>query len=134
MLFAGDIDLTSFGPLYAHRESDIDAFLTSIRRVAQRKPRMLVSSHKGVVTDDITGRLERYAAVVEERDAAILALLDTPRTLTGLAKEAPILGKQRYVPKLVRYFETTMIEKHLARRSIGGFRNRVPGTRQGGLR
>jgi len=52
---------------------------------------------------------------VEERDAAILALLEAPRTLAGLAEEAPILGKQRYVPKLVRYFETTMIEKHLAR-------------------
>ena len=110
-----DIDLATFGPWYGNRESDIDAFLTSIRRIAERRPRMIISSHKGVFTDDITGRLERYAGVVDERDAAILSLLDVPRTLAELVDKAPIYGKPAHTGKLMRHFESTMIDKHLER-------------------
>lgn len=110
-----DIDLAGFGPWYGHLESDIDAFLTSIRRVVERRPRMIISSHKGMFTEDITGRLERYAAVVDKRDAAILSLLDAPRTLTELVDMAPIYGKHAHASKLMYNFESTMVDKHLER-------------------
>jgi len=46
VLLSFDIDLTSFGPWYGHRESDIEQFKTSIRRVMALQPQVIVSSHK----------------------------------------------------------------------------------------
>jgi len=110
-----DIDLTAFGPWYGHRESDIDAMLAAIELVRGLKPRVLVSSHKGIVIDDIDGRLERYAAIVEQRDAKLLELLAAPRSLAELVELSPIYGGFPYVPQVMRYWEGQMLSKHLQR-------------------
>jgi glyoxylase-like metal-dependent hydrolase (beta-lactamase superfamily II) len=115
-----DIDLTSFGPWYGHDESDIDDFLQSIDRVIDLSPRMLVSSHKGVVIEDIPGRLGRYADIVRRRDDRILALLRRPSTVTEIVDESPIYGGHPFAPALLRYWEGNMITKHLVRLATDG--------------
>jgi len=115
-----DIDLTSFGPWYGHDESDIDSFLASIDRVIDLAPRVLVSSHKGIVTDDIPGRLRRYADIVRRRDERILALLDRPATIEELVDSSPIYGGHPFAPDLLRYWERNMITKHLVRLAARG--------------
>jgi glyoxylase-like metal-dependent hydrolase (beta-lactamase superfamily II) len=110
-----DIDLSSFGPWYGHVESNIDRFLSSIAMVAALEPRMLLSSHKGVVVDDITGRLTAFAAVVEDRDRCILEMLDRPRTIGELTAASPIYGGRAYAPGVLDYWEGQMIGKHLER-------------------
>jgi glyoxylase-like metal-dependent hydrolase (beta-lactamase superfamily II) len=115
-----DIDLTSFGPWYGHVESDIGALLGSIERVIDLAPRVLVSSHKGIVTEDIIGRLRRYAEIVRRRDDRILALLDRPHTVTELVDHSPIYGGHPFVPALLRYWEGNMITKHLERLAEDG--------------
>jgi glyoxylase-like metal-dependent hydrolase (beta-lactamase superfamily II) len=115
-----DIDLTSFGPWYGHDESDIDAFLVSIDRVIDLAPRVLVSSHKGVVTDEIPGRLRRYADIVRWRDERILALLGRPASVEELVARSPIYGGHPFAPSLLRYWEGNMITKHLHRLAADG--------------
>lgn len=115
-----DIDLTSFGPWYGHDESDIGAFLASIDRVIALSPRVLVSSHKGIVTDDIEGRLRRYADIVRQRDERILALLLRPTTVAEMVDRSPIYGGHPFAPALLRYWEGNMITKHLARLAANG--------------
>jgi len=115
IVYTGDIDLTTFGPWYGQNEADIDLFLDSIQRVADLKPRMLVSSHKGIITDDIPGRLRRYAGVIEQRDERILALVDAPTTVEDLVEKSPIFGGHPFTPDLLRYWEANMITKHLVR-------------------
>ncbi len=110
-----DIDLSGFGPWYGHVESDIDLFLTSIDKVMDLQPRVLLSSHKGMITHDIEGRLRRFAAVVEERDDRILALLHRPRTVSELLDDSPIYGGHPYPEMPLDYWEGQMIEKHLER-------------------
>ncbi len=110
-----DIDLSGFGPWYGHEESDIDLFLDSIQMVIDLQPRILLSSHKGLITDDIEGRLRRFAAVVDDRDDRILALLDRPRTISELVDESPIYGGHPYPEMPLDYWEGQMIEKHLHR-------------------
>lgn len=114
VLLAFDIDLTSFGPWYGHRESDIDAFKRSIRLVMNLRPRILVSSHKGVITEDAQAGLQRFLDVFDERDRRILGLLHHPRTLADLADEAPIYGRFPYAEQVLRHWEQGMIAKHLA--------------------
>ncbi len=115
-----DIDLTSFGPWYGHDESNIDDLLASIDRVIGLAPRALVSSHKGIVTDDIPGRLRRYADIVRLRDERIVALLDRPLTLEQLVDCSPIYGGHPFAVTLLRYWEGNMITKHLVRLAADG--------------
>jgi glyoxylase-like metal-dependent hydrolase (beta-lactamase superfamily II) len=115
-----DIDMTSFGPWYGHVESDLELFLESIRIIADLQPTKIVSSHKGIIADDIPRRLERYAGVIHERDARILALLDPPTTVVDLVERSPIHGGYPYAPGLLRYWEGNMITKHLERLAADG--------------
>ena len=110
-----DIDMTSFGPWYGHDESDIELFLESIQMVADLRPAMLVSSHKGIISDDIQGRLQRYAEVIPQREERILAHLDSPATVDDLVHKSPVHGGYPYAPDLLRYWEGNMIAKHLGR-------------------
>jgi len=115
VLLSFDIDLTAFGPWYGHRESDIAAFEASIRQVMSLAPRVIVSSHKGIIADDIPARLQRYLDVFDARERALLALLPRARTFDDLVDASPIYQGRPYAGELLRYWEEQMIAKHLAR-------------------
>ena len=115
VLLSFDIDLTSFGPWYGHRESDIDEFEESIRKVIALKPRVIVSSHKGIIADDLDLRLRRYLNVFNARDRILLDLMSRARSLDELVAFSPFYQNYPYAEVLLRYWESQMIRKHLAR-------------------
>ncbi len=115
VLLSFDIDLTSFGPWYGHRESDISGFETSIRKVISLKPRVIVSSHKGIIDDGIDLRLRRYLSVFKARDRILLDLMSRARSLDELVTFSPFYQGYPYAQALLRYWESQMIQKHLAR-------------------
>jgi len=116
VLVSADIALTGFGPWYGHPESDLPALRRSIARVKALAPRIVLSAHRPPLTedkDDIQGALDRFAAVIDERNERILALLERERTLSQLVEAAPIYGRFPYAPELMRYWEEVMLRKHL---------------------
>lgn len=115
ILFSFDIDLTTFGPWYGHRESNIDLFKESIRKVMALQPRMVVSSHKGIITDEIPARLQRFLDVVATRDRALVELLPRVKTFDELVDLSPIYQGYPFAENLLRYWEAQMIRKHLNR-------------------
>ncbi|MGD9101255.1 MAG: MBL fold metallo-hydrolase [Anaerolineae bacterium] len=115
VLLSQDIDLTSFGPWYGHRESDIAQFKASMRRVMALEPRMIVSSHKGVIREDIQGHLARFMAVFDEREARIRRLLEIGYSVADMVDLSPIYGGHPYVPDIMCYWEEQMIRKHVER-------------------
>jgi glyoxylase-like metal-dependent hydrolase (beta-lactamase superfamily II) len=118
VLLSFDIDLTSFGPWYAHLESDIAAFEDSICQVMSLNPRVLVSSHKGIFTDDIPARLQRYLDVIAARDRMLRDLLMRMETLDDLIDLSPFYHGYPYAPSIMRYWEAQMITKHLDRLGV----------------
>jgi glyoxylase-like metal-dependent hydrolase (beta-lactamase superfamily II) len=87
--FVADIDLTSFGPYYGDLGSDLDQFEASMRRCREIDARWYGTSHqKGVVEGaaEFRRRLDGFAAVVEKRDATLLAFLAEPRTVEEIAE------------------------------------------------
>jgi glyoxylase-like metal-dependent hydrolase (beta-lactamase superfamily II) len=118
--FTSDIDLTHFGPWYAQPEGDIDLFLASIAKVEALEPRVVVSSHKGIVKDDIPGRLRRYADVIRRRDELLLSLLEPPTTVEALVEGSPFFGGHAEPVALFRSWEGNMITKHLTRLAARG--------------
>jgi glyoxylase-like metal-dependent hydrolase (beta-lactamase superfamily II) len=115
ILFSFDIDLTSFGPWYGHRESDIAAFEASIRKVMALKPRIVVSSHKGIIADDVPARMQRFLDVFEERDRILQRLLPGVQSFTDLVNLSPFYQGYPYAATLLRYWESQMVRKHLER-------------------
>ncbi|MFX1535807.1 MAG: MBL fold metallo-hydrolase, partial [Promethearchaeota archaeon] len=75
LLFAFDYDLTSFGPWYGHRESNIPDFKRSIKKLKALDVKILISGHKGIVTKNIQEQLDQFQAKFDERDNSILELL-----------------------------------------------------------
>jgi glyoxylase-like metal-dependent hydrolase (beta-lactamase superfamily II) len=113
--FTCDIDLTRLGPWYGQPEGNPSLFLESIDRVAALEPRLLVSSHKGVMTDNIQGRLARYADVIRQRDEQLFGLLESPATREQLIDQSPFFGAGTEPDSLYRFWMGNMVSKHLDR-------------------
>jgi ribonuclease/clavin/mitogillin len=113
--FTFDMDLSPFGPWYGHSYSEIDDFEASLERVRALKPRMIVSSHMGIVTEDIDARLVAYGNVIAQRDRRILDFLSEERTLEEMIQAPLIYNSYAYAPDLLRRWEENMLRKHLRR-------------------
>ncbi|MGI6469356.1 MAG: MBL fold metallo-hydrolase [Syntrophomonadaceae bacterium] len=115
LLFLGDIDLSRFGPWYAHRCSDIDDFIESIRCCAEIDPRIVVSSHKGIITDNILERLKAYEEVIYRKEEEIIEALKVPSTAEELAAQQIIYGKKHTLDEFMMWFEKMSVLQHLQR-------------------
>jgi glyoxylase-like metal-dependent hydrolase (beta-lactamase superfamily II) len=93
ILYLGDIDLSSFGPYYGDAWSDLEDFERSLARVREIETRHYATFHHIGVVDRPTylERLERYAAVIGDREQRLLAYLaEAPRSLQEI-------GRHRFV-------------------------------------
>ncbi|UCF85393.1 MAG: MBL fold metallo-hydrolase [Desulfobacteraceae bacterium] len=120
IMLTTDIDLTSFGPWYANPESDLDAFIDSIERVKGYDIETVISSHLGVIRDDIQERFDQFLSVFKERDEKIIGFLSSPRSMADFVEEALIYQKYPYAESILRFFEFQMMSKHLDRLMSNG--------------
>jgi len=122
ILYLGDIDLTSFGPWYASKNSNIDAFLASIERVRKLHPKIVITSHgDGLLSDGIQARLQAYADIIHRRDAQILGFLAQPRALEQILDLEIIYRRAQKAPDAFFHWDDRMmIEMHLSRLQVAG--------------
>jgi glyoxylase-like metal-dependent hydrolase (beta-lactamase superfamily II) len=116
--FVGDIDLSGFGPYYGDHWSDLGEFVSSLERVADIDAAHYVTfHHKGVVHGraEFLRQLAPFAAVIERRDDALLALLDRPRTLDELAAIGIVYRAGARPAMFGSSVERRTIEMHLDR-------------------
>jgi len=113
ILFSFDLDMTPFGPWYGHRESDLNQIRESLNRIRSLNPKMIVSSHRDVLTSDIAETIDRFEGVLDRREKRLLSMLTRPYTLPELVAQAPFYGKHPYLPDLLKYWEGQMVQKHL---------------------
>ena len=119
ILFSFDYDLTPI-PWYGHRESNLQQFRESVRKLRELSPKVVVSAHRGIVTESIDAEFDRFMASLDERDERILSLLESGKTVDELVECAPIYGSFPYAEPLLRYWEGQMIEKHLEQMEVEG--------------
>jgi glyoxylase-like metal-dependent hydrolase (beta-lactamase superfamily II) len=113
LIYSSDIDLTSFGPWYGNPSSDLDAFRQSIKRVRDLEPELLITSHSSPVTEQINEKLTAYGAVLDQRDEAILGFLkQQPAGIEEIVSQQ-IIYRNHNGQEALRYFEKSMIMKHL---------------------
>ena len=123
ILFSFDYDLTLF-PWYGLRESSITEFKESVSKLKALSPRVVASSHRGIIARDINAEFDRFCQRIDNRGEKILALLESGRTLEQLVECSPIYGSYPYMEPLLRFWETQMVSKHLEQLETAGRVNR----------
>jgi glyoxylase-like metal-dependent hydrolase (beta-lactamase superfamily II) len=115
LLFCGDICLTKVGPWYGDASTPVDDFISSINRIIEMKPDMVVSGHNRVVLNSgIKETFEEYGGRILKRDDRVLTeLKEGPHTLDQLAEKKLIYPAHPSI--FVVYWEKAMIVKHLER-------------------
>ncbi len=114
ILISADLDLTPFGPWYGNPESDLDLIRRSIDQAVALRPKIVVSSHREPVTQDIAAEFARFAAVIDRREAALLDYLEQERTWDQVLDQRLVYGPAiPFTPQIVRFFEDRMLSQHL---------------------
>ena len=88
VLYLGDVDLSSFGPYYGDAWSSLEDFERTLRMVREIDvPHYATFHHVGVVDGRaaFVERLDRFAAVIAQREARLLAFLAEPRSMDDIA-------------------------------------------------
>lgn len=122
VLFLGDIELSSFGPYYGDAWSDLADFERSIELVRRVDAQVWVSFHHvGVLTDRTAflARLDRFAARIGEREAAMHAYLAEPHSLDELVAHRFLYPAHVTLP-FIDAVERRTLEQHLARMQAAG--------------
>jgi len=114
LIFSSDIDLTGFGPWYGALDSDIPAFERSINQLIRKSPNLLVTSHKGIIIDDIQERLRQFRQKIVHRTEILLAYLQKERSFEEMVRQALIHGHFGEPLDYYLVAERVMLQKHLS--------------------
>jgi len=114
VLFAGDYDLTPFGPWYGDLFSDIDATRNSVGLLRELPAGIVLTGHEsGVFEHPPKEFWQRYEAVITERERKILKALDNPLSLEEITDMWIIYGKPREPKAFFAFGERVHMIKHL---------------------
>ena len=89
VLYLADIDLSSFGPYYGDAWSSLEDFERTLARVREIRARHYATFHHIGVLDErdaFLARLDRFRAVIADREARLLEFLRAPRSLAEIAR------------------------------------------------
>ena len=89
LVYLGDIDLSSFGPYYGEAWSDLEAFERTLEQLRHLQARWFATFHHvGLLEgrEAFLARLERFAAVIRDREERLLGFLTEPRTLDEIVE------------------------------------------------
>jgi glyoxylase-like metal-dependent hydrolase (beta-lactamase superfamily II) len=117
VLYLGDIDLSSFGPYYGDAWSELEDFEKSLVKVRGIEARHYATFHHVGVVDRLTflERLDRYAAVIGDRERRLLAFLaEAPRSLDEVAEHRFVYRKSDPVA-FAAPVERRSMSQHIAR-------------------
>lgn len=115
LLFAGDIDLTSFGPWYGNEASDVDQTIQSIEKIIDLSPEIILSGHRGLIKKDTVKELKKYLDQLYAKEEKIIKALKTPRTIEELVNMKIVYGRFKKPEELYAFFEKVSLLKHLER-------------------
>ncbi len=130
MLYLGDIDLSSFGPYYGDAWSDLEDFERSLAKVREVDARSWATFHHiGVLEerDAFLERLDRFVAVIADRERRLVEFLAEPHTLDDIARHRFVFRPKDAVPNAEAVEARSMgmhVERLLAR---GELREPEPG-------
>lgn len=122
VVYLGDIDLSSFGPYYGDAWSDLEDFERSLALVRALEARWYATFHHIGVLDGRAAfleRLDRFTAVIADREGRLLAFLAEPRSLDEIAAHRFVYRPTDPVP-FAEPVERRSMAQHVARLARAG--------------
>ena len=117
LVYLADIDLSSFGPYYGDAWSDLEDFERTLAMVRGLDARYYATFHHiGVIASkpEYLERLDRFTAVIADREQRLVAYLAEPRTLDEIVRHRFIYRPQDAV-MFADGVERRSMALHLAR-------------------
>jgi glyoxylase-like metal-dependent hydrolase (beta-lactamase superfamily II) len=117
VLYLADIDLSSFGPYYGDAWSDLEDFERTLARVRELRARHYATFHHiGVLDgrDAFLARLDRFRAVISDREARLLDFLREPHDLDEIARHRFVYRPGDDIP-FAEGVERRSMGQHVAR-------------------
>lgn len=117
VVYAGDYDLSEFGPFYGGSDSDIGMYIESARKIASLDAEIFITGHEAgvLLLDEFKRRLEKFLEIIDIRERDIARALEKPMNLEEISSLGLIYGKRYLVDDWVRAWELLMVKKHLER-------------------
>lgn len=116
ILFLGDYDLTSFGPWYGDRYSDIEKTVESVSRLRGMDVRIWITGHETGIFLEPPGSLwDDYLEVIWKREQRLLEFLRQPRTMEEIVRAWIVYGRPREPEAFFAFGEKAIMGKHLKR-------------------
>jgi len=112
ILFSSDMDLSPRGPWYGSIYSDFDQVRSSIQKLINLKPQVLVTSHRRVFYDNIPDLLNKYLDIALEKERKLLDYLKIPRYFEEIAHQDFIFTSPRRTLNSI-FRDRIMLLKHL---------------------
>ncbi len=122
LVYLADIDLSSFGPYYGDAWSELVPFEETLARVREIDARWYATFHHiGVLEgrEAFRERLDRFAAVIAERERRLLEYLAEPRSLDEIVQHRFVYRPQDPVP-FAAAVERRSMSQHLDRLVAAG--------------
>lgn len=117
ILFLSDYDLTSFGPWYGDRSSDIDQTISSMEYLLRIPADIYITSHEmGIIKGPIYDLAEQFLNTINQREKSLIEILKkNPMTMEEIVSRWIIYGRERSPKFFFEFGERGMIRKHLER-------------------
>jgi glyoxylase-like metal-dependent hydrolase (beta-lactamase superfamily II) len=123
VLYLADVDLSSFGPYYGDAWSNLADFERTLATLPALRPRHWATFHHVGVLDErdaFEARLARFAAVIGDREARLVAYLrGAPRTLAEIAHHRFVYRPEDAI-SYADPVEARSMQQHLDRLVAGG--------------
>jgi len=117
LVYLADIDLSSFGPYYGDAWSELEDFERTLARVRALDARWYATFHHIGVLEGRSAyveRLDRFTAVIADREQRLLAYLAEPHSLAEIAEHRFVYRPQDPVP-FAEAVERRSMSQHIAR-------------------
>jgi len=132
ILLSGDIGLDMLGPWYGFPHCNLVEFVDSILRLMSLDIRLVITSHNGIISQDIQAALGRCINIIYDRETMISGKLDKGYNQTRIIDEGVIFRNSVRVPEPMRSLRhclnTTAFEHHRRLILDGGMLKYFPET------
>jgi glyoxylase-like metal-dependent hydrolase (beta-lactamase superfamily II) len=118
VLYLADIDLTSFGPYYGDAWSSLPDFERTLGQVRELRAAHYATFHHIGVLDERSAfleRLDRFVAVIADREQRLNASLREPHTLDEIATHRFVYRPSSPASPFTEDVERRSMSQHLAR-------------------
>lgn len=117
IVFAGDFDMSSFGPWYFGTDGDIDQFIQSSQRLLETDAETFITGHqKGVFSREaFVEAMGRYLSIIDKRDQTIEQYVRQGMNFEELTSIGIFYPKNMLNQLMLKTWERTGIRKHLNR-------------------